>query len=334
MEYIVGAYATAPSLGGSSRTLEREYYDYLIKSIPEIRGLEIPFWGESLHQFGDDFLLNNIRNDWQNVLSCIPASVCALKENPNIGLASNDEAARLESVKIHKRANQAFHKICDRTGNNSIIAVQLATAPSAPVESVSASVDSLRKSLDELLSLEWYDAKITIEHCDSYSGNHPYVKGFMALDEEIKILRTLANDHDNLGVTLNWARSAIEGRSASHVIEHIKQARQANLLLGFIFSGTSKYDKNYGEWSDLHMPFAKIYDIKSYEENSLLTEKNIRETLLSIDLAHLDYIGVKLLSQPIEDSTIERRVDINKDALLVLNRIIGDIEDEKNAISK
>ena len=60
MKYIVGAYATAPSLVSENRNSEQEFYRKLIIYIPEIRGLEIPFWGEGVHRFGSDFLLDII----------------------------------------------------------------------------------------------------------------------------------------------------------------------------------------------------------------------------------------------------------------------------------
>ena len=60
MKYIIGAYATAPSLVISDKSLETKFYDNLIDSIPQIRGLEIPFLGEEIHQFGSNFLLDII----------------------------------------------------------------------------------------------------------------------------------------------------------------------------------------------------------------------------------------------------------------------------------
>lgn len=72
--YIIGAYATAPSLASDDKSLEREFYHQLIESIPEIRGLEVPFWGKKIHKFGSDFLLNIIDPNWQNVLSCLDSN--------------------------------------------------------------------------------------------------------------------------------------------------------------------------------------------------------------------------------------------------------------------
>ena len=52
MKYIIGAYASAPSLKSNDKLLEAEFYNKLINSIPQIMGLEIPFFGKEIHKFG------------------------------------------------------------------------------------------------------------------------------------------------------------------------------------------------------------------------------------------------------------------------------------------
>ena len=111
MKYIIGAYATAPSLADNDKLNEHKFYEKLIESIPEIRGLEIPFWGKEIHQFGSDFLLDIIDKNWDNVLSCIPGSMSKLANNPKFGLASDDENGRAEAVAMHKKVNQVLHKM-------------------------------------------------------------------------------------------------------------------------------------------------------------------------------------------------------------------------------
>lgn len=320
--FIVGAYATAPSLEGGNEELEKQYYKMLTSTLDDMHGLEIPFWGKSIHQFGDEFLLNLIHSEWDNILTCVPATVYALKENPNFGLASDDDAGRILALKMHKRANKILHKInkyCDR---DAVIAVHLATAPKIPVDGVNSSVDSFSKSLKEIMSWDWMGADIVVEHCDSFSGKYPVEKGFMPISDEIEVLSSFMDKSNKVGLVINWARSAIEGRSPKTVIEHIKCANKQNLLRGLMFSGTSVDDIKYGKWADLHMPFAKSYNIENYEVNSLLTEENITNTINAINKNDLKYMGIKLLSQPIIDSTIDRRVGINRDALFVLKKIL------------
>jgi hypothetical protein len=111
MKYIIGAYATAPSLADNDKSNEHKFYEKLIESIPEIRGLEVPFWGKEIHQFGSDFLLDIIDKNWENVLTCIPGSMSKLANNPKFGLASDDENGRAEAVAMHKKVNQVLHKM-------------------------------------------------------------------------------------------------------------------------------------------------------------------------------------------------------------------------------
>ena len=323
MKYIVGAYATAPSLGNNNdKSIEHKFYEKLIESIPEIRGLEVPFWGKEIHQFGSDFLLDIIDKNWDNVLSCIPGSMSKLANNPKFGLASDDENGRAEAIAMHKKANQALHKMNEYYERQSVIAVQIATAPSTPVEYVSSSADSLLKSMEEILSWDWEGAKIVIEHCDTAVDNIPFEKGFLTIEDEIKTLIELQGMH-NVGITINWARSAIEGRDTSKPLEHIELALKSNILSGLMFSGVSDNDIQYGSWKDTHMPFSKNKDVQFFEENSLLTQEEISNTLNLVDLDSVDYLGVKLLSMPIDSSTIDRRVGLNSDAVSILNKVLG-----------
>ena len=70
------------------------------------------------------------------------------------------------------------------------------------------------------------------------------------------------------------------------------------------------------------MPFAESYDVDNFERNSLLTYENIFNTLKLIDLKHLDYLGIKLLS---DTSDMDRRVGLNKDAIYILENIISEL---------
>ncbi len=330
MKYLIGAYATAPSLGLDDVDLERQYYDRLIQSIPDIQGFEIPFFGEEIHRFGAEFLLEYIRPEWDHVLTCIPGSVKGVEKNPHFGLASADDLGRSDALKMHERANQMVRKINMHSGRPSVLAVHVATAPSVPVNGVTSSIDSLLISMNEILSWDWMGARIVIEHCDSYVGNHPFEKGFMSIDDEILALKSLP-DNFKVGLAINWARSAIEGRSPSAVIDHIKTAKKNKLLSGFVFSGTSDKDGTYGAWKDSHMPFENSYGIEHFEPSSLLTKNNIKNTFDALDLNGLDYIGVKLLSMPIDGSSIGRRVGVNRDAIIVLNNIQSDISQNYDA---
>lgn len=321
MKYIVGAYATAPSLALNDKSLERKFYEKLIDSIPQIRGLEIPFFGEEIHQFGTNFLLDIINPNWDNVLTCIPGTMTYLSKQPSFGLASDNNEGRRNAIAMYQRVHRTLKMMNDKYGRKSIIAVQIVTAPSIGKTGVKSSIDSFAKSLDQIMSWNWDGARIVIEHCDRFAPHEPFEKGFMSIEDEIKGLLKISNLY-NIGLTINWARSAIEGRSVNTPIQHLKIASVNRLLSGLIFSGVSSNDELYGEWKDTHMPFADSYNSKYYEEKSLLTKENIKRTLACIDIGELDYLGVKLLSMPIEKSDLERRVGINLNAISILDQIL------------
>ena len=326
MKYIVGAYATSPSLSSSmDKTLESKYYERLVESVPEILGLEIPFFGKEIHKFGTDFLLNILRPEWFNVLTCIPGTMENLSINPKFGVASDDISSRMAAISMYRRANDTVHKINDFFGKKSIIAVQLAPAPSVPVKGVLSSKSSLLRSLEEILSWDWQGAKVVIEHADSANPGLPFEKGFLSFEDEIAALTTLSSLQET-GITINWGRSAIEGRSVNKPIEHINLAQEKKLLTGLIFSGATNNDKLYGKWKDNHIPFSKSYDVECFEENSLLTHKNVSNILQLLDLNGLHYLGIKLLSMPINNSSIERRVGVNRDAIFILEDIISELD--------
>jgi len=319
MKYIIGAYATAPSLAINDKSLEIKFYDKLTDAIPQIKGLEIPFFGEEIHQFGSNFLLDIINPSWDNVLTCIPGTMSYLSKQPSFGLASNNKEGRGAAIDMYKRANKILRKMNDKYGKRSVIAVQIITSPSIGKKNVSSSIDSFLQSLDEIMSWDWEGAKIVIEHCDRFIPNQSFEKGFMSIEDEVKALLMISSTYD-IGITINWARSAIEGRSPNMPIEHLEIASKNNLLSGLIFSGTSNNDDFYGEWKDTHMPFAQSYNSEYYENNSLLTLDNIKQTLACIDIKKLDYLGVKLLSMPIDRPDIDRRVGVNLDAISILNQ--------------
>ena len=328
MKYIVGAYATSPALS-NDKSLELDFYHQLIETIPEICGLEIPFFGDEIHRFGSDFLIDILKPEWSNVLSCIPGTMANLSIDPKYGIASDNNDSRVAAVSMYKKANKIVRKMNDFYGRQSIIAVQIVTAPSVPIKGVSSSKSSLWKSMEEILSLDWQDAKVVIEHCDSAILGLPFEKGFLTFEDEVEVLSQLLESQD-VGMTINWGRSAIEGHSVNKTIEHINLALEKKLLAGLIFSGVSVKDQLYGSWKDTHMPFAQSYNVDYYEKNSLLTHENISDALNLLDFNSLNYLGIKLLSMPMERSKIERRIGLNKDAISILEKALTEL----NSINK
>lgn len=123
----------------------------------------------------------------------------------------------------------------------------------------------------------------------------------------------------DIGLSINWGRSAIEARSCSGPIEHIKKAAKENLLRGIIFSGAPAQESPYGVWKDSHMPPAQSFNIPSYAQKSLLTVEENKKCFDNCNAQQLAFIGGKISVRP-NDISVEQRVSYNKSLLTLLDK--------------
>ena len=296
-QYIVGAYTTSPNLYTWNEKSELSYFKAL-KSLKSIKGLELPFWGDSIHPFDDDWLFNNINPEWNNIVTCIPGTMKRLEIDPYFGLGSKKEKSRQEAINFYFIVYKCVNDLKKRFGENTVTDITIASSPYVRKEFRYSSEEKFITSLIELVSWEWGNTKIVIEHCDAFSSsNLEPIKGFLTLKEEIIAIKEINNKM--LGIAINWGRSVIEEKSICGPIKHIEETTKNNLLYGLMFSGTSNNNNNlYGKWSDLHMPPAKYKDYEYFEEESLMTYKAIKQTLSITELSSLSFLGIKLLAKP------------------------------------
>ncbi len=319
MNYIVGAYATAPSTFAWDENLESEYYEQL-KSIDNIQGIEHPFVGK-LHPFDDDWFLDNIDTSWQFIFTSIPGVMANLAQNPHFGIASTNEDGRQAAIEFYQQARLAILKLNKHLGKQAVSHIKIHTAPRISAKT-SSSKQALQASLETLQSWDWYGAKLVIEHCDAFIPEQPPEKGFLSLVDEIATITTVNKRLNcDIGVSLNWGRSAIETRSVQGPIEHIKMAYQSKLLNGIIFSGATGKDTPYGQWKDSHMPPEKAFNIPHYAKSSLLTIEQIEKSLQQCDCDCLDFIGGKISLSP-NTATVSERVSYIQSLLTLLDKAI------------
>lgn len=320
-KFIVGAYVASPTLFKWDEAKEIEFMSTL-KSCLNIRGLEIPFWGE-LHMHNEELFLSLLDKEWEYVITSIPGNMKHLESDPFFGLASDDDQGRENALNYYLKVNKGVHKINDYFNARKVISVVLASSPSLKNNGASSSVGSLIKSVEELIQYDWAGADLVIEHCDSGREKDP-VKGFLSIEEEIEAVDYINKKYDvSLGISINWGRSVIECRNVTGAINHVKQALDKGLLKGVMFSGTSDKDSLYGRWSDLHLPVSKEEGIEFYEESSLLSSQTISDFLLNINIDELVYFGVKVLAMPVEESSLKRRIGIIRDTMKVIEPIIN-----------
>ena len=72
--FIVGAYTSSPNLFSWNESLEEEFFVKFNK-LDNVRGLQIPFWGESLHPNNDDYYLSLLKPEWEHVITCVPGTM-------------------------------------------------------------------------------------------------------------------------------------------------------------------------------------------------------------------------------------------------------------------
>lgn len=321
--FIVGAYTSTPNLNSWDKLLEKEFFKKFNK-LDNVRGLEIPFWGESLHPNDDDFFLSLIKPEWEHVITCVPGSMKRLEIDPNFGLASLNEDSRKNAIEFVYLARLSTEKLVKHFGKNCVIAIQLTSSPKTLPYDIKGNAENFFESLSEICGWEWYGAKLVIEHCDSYTEkNLEPQKGFLSLVEEVEVINRINEGHKHkLGITVNWGRSAIEGRKTEMPEDHVQFSYRSDVLSGVMFSGVSNEEQSlYGAWRDLHSPPARAFDMQYYEGTSLMTLENIKKTLNSCEVKKIDYIGIKLLPLPSEQS-ISDRVGINRDAIMLIRKAL------------
>nr|WP_318383541.1 DUF4862 family protein [uncultured Enterobacter sp.] len=299
--YIIGAYPCAPSFHQKSEEEERAFWRQLADT-PHIRGIEQPCL-EHLHPYGDDWLFKNTPAEWQIVVTAVMETMRRRGGNSAFGLASADEEQRRECVAYYRHLHQKITTI-NAAHNQKIIALELQAAPQAGNGNVEQATEAFARSIKEIASWDW-SCELVLEHCDAMTQPAPR-KGFLPLTN---VLETLAGY--DIGVCINWARSAIEGRSAGTPLAHLQSARQSGQLSALMFSGTAETGP-YGEWQDLHAPFAPFCP------ESLLTLERARELLTAAPLASLTFAGIKLLEID-ANADVEHRVAILRDGITALN---------------
>jgi hypothetical protein len=300
--YIIGAYPCAPSFHQQGEEQERDFWRQLADT-PHIAGLEQPCL-ENLHPLGDAWLLKHTPGEWQIVVTAVMETMRRRASNGGFGLASSDEQQRRACVDYYRHLHNKIRTVNARFPGK-IIALEMQAAPLAGNASVEQATDAFARSIAEIARWDW-DCELVLEHCDAMNQPAPR-KGFLPLEN---VLETLADVE--IGVCINWARSAIEGRNTTLPLSHTQRAQQAGKLRGLMFSGTTQQGA-YGEWQDLHAQFAPFC------AESLLTVERARTLFNATANDNLLFSGIKLLEIDARAS-IDHRVAILRDGINALNK--------------
>lgn len=297
MTTIVGAYAASPAHRSWSPSIEEEFLTAL-SEVDDVDGLELP-WIDGLHPHDDAWLLRTFPRSLTAVLTSIPGTASRARADPYYGLASADPAGRRRALDEAKRMRDGVHTFHDAIGRRTVIGVELHSAPAENRGSAAA----LARSLDEIGSWDWDGASLLVEHCDAPVTTHRPEKGFLTLADELDALTTTSAP---VGLSINWARSAIELRNPDAVAAQIAHAAATGHLRALVFSGVSDTPTPLGgAWQDAHLPMAASAEFPLGEPASLLSWCRAADALQAA--GPLDWIGVKY-SIPRADASIADRV--------------------------
>ncbi|MGV9188433.1 DUF4862 family protein [Arcanobacterium canis] len=294
--FVVGAYAALPA----EREQQEEFYASLADA-QWVNGLEIPLrqtitddlpW--FAHQIAPSFTMN--------VLTPIPGTMGNLAKNPAFGIASPDEAGRAAALEFLIDGINQVKAVNDAVGRQVFSWIALHTAPTATAER-----EALVRSLSTIEQWDADGAKFVIEHQDAFIPDQAPQKGFLSLEDEIGAIADAGAERTF--ISLNWGRSAIEGRDTQTPLEHIKAAALSGKLAGVIFSGAHNVDGDYGPaWTDSHVA------LQHDEPSSIMTSTLVATAAETARSAKVNYLGAKL--------TLDGRYTV-PERIAILRRVAG-----------
>jgi hypothetical protein len=325
MTLIIAGYTAAPT----DKRDAAIYYEQLF-AVPRVGGLELGWNGTNTRtdiQADIADLLNSVPAEWVFTLSAIRSTYQSWVKDHRFGLASADEDGRLAAVDMARGIADAIKAINDNAGRRVVTAVELHAAPGFNDRTFNPNPHAFARSLRQVADFDWNGTAVLVEHCDAFVPNQIPAKGFLSLEQEIDVLKTLAGSP--IGLSLNWGRSLIELRDPDRVADQVEQASASGLLKAFTFSGTAEIDNPVGRaWADSHLPFADPVDGRYGEPASLLTVARAQESLQELD--DLLFLAVKTNWPANRTDPVERAASV----ITNFNTVVDLIDRTKNPIRR
>ncbi|WP_423494561.1 DUF4862 family protein [Microbacterium esteraromaticum] len=277
---VVSAYPLSPAFANWDPAVEADVLHGLA-GLPGVTALEVP-WIDGIHPHDSAWFLANAP-DVALAVTPLPFVMRRLA-TPGYGIASPDGDGRRAAIADLRRVAADVAQITERSAAH-VAVVELHTAPRGE-----ADADALARSLAELGEFDWSGARLMIEHCDAHVPGQTPEKGFLSLPDEISAIRASGAD---VGLWMNWGRSAIELRAPDAVAAQIAAAADSGLLDALVLSGASDRDGPYGgPWIDAHHPFSSL----DPEAESLLTDDRVHAAVHAADDAA--WLGLKVSRHP------------------------------------
>lgn len=306
-DLLLGAYAMAPT----DPAAEEAFYAGVAEL--GVGGLELPLPLPGARTLDPSWFARNIQSGWDLLVTCIPTVMGRLASTPGYGLASTDEAGRALALADVGRARDLALQLAHTHGRRRVVGIQVHTAPGPR----GGSRDALARSLEQLLTWDLAGAEVVIEHCDALVPGQDVAKGFLTLDDEIAAVRATGAatgaGADRVGLSINWGRSAIEGRSARTAVGQVRTVAEAGLLRAVVLSGAASTATPWGPaWGDAHMPPRGDEPALDASSGSLLGPDQIAETLRAA--GDIPRLAVKVSVRP-HDADVPTRLSVARAAL-------------------
>lgn len=247
-------------------------------------------------------------DDLPAIVTGIPGTTGHNAKDPDFGLASPDEAGRQRALTWARGAAAGIAQLVAE--GHVIRAVQVHSAPTGKADPA-----AFAKSLVELTRWDWGGVQLWVEHCDAHVEGQKPNKGYLTLDQELAVLDQVAAEAPGAGwgMVINWARSAIEGRSAQTPLDHVLVAAKSGWLRHIGFSSCSGEETVFGEpWIDMHLPLAGT----SGAPNGTLL--GAAEVAAALEAAGVVTYGLKIGLRPVDQSVAEKLAAIDENAALIL----------------
>ncbi|MGY1550297.1 DUF4862 family protein [Microbacterium sp. A588] len=297
---LVSAYPVSPAFVEWDPELEGELLP-AICALDGVAGLEIP-WIGGIHKFDNDWFLANVPAVALAVTP-IPFVMGQLAADRGYGIASASVGGRAAALADLRRVAADVARIVDESAA-SVAVVTLHSAPRAD----SGSVDALARSLGDIASWDWRGAQLVIEHCDALVAGQTPEKGFLTVEQEVAAITQASVD---MGLWINWGRSAIELRDADAVTAQIAQVAASGHLAGLALSGAAAGESPYGyPWIDAHLPIRSTYPASE----SLLDDAQVAAALAAA--GDVPWLGLKIARRASDATaadalrTVQRNLDV------------------------
>jgi len=236
----------------------------------------------------------------------------SLGRNLNYGLASLDESGRQQAIADVIEVLNNGDRLAQQEQRARLKAIQIHSAPRVG----NSSLQALETSLSYLVAHAG-SVNMAIEHCDVLRPGHPFEKGFLELADEIEVIQQL--NSDQLGVTINWGRSAIEARSSvsptptrpayrdaltAYVTNQVELAAASGVLRGMMFSGAADVSGPWGPaFEDSHIAPCGEVPALAQSYASIMDAQAVTDALKAAGPAEmLWYSGAKVTVLDAENS--------------------------------